>query len=188
MSSRRVVWDTCIVIDAIQKTAGRWHLLEPILQEAQAGQVQIVVSEVTVAETTHFRKTTETIEAQVKMIRAWFENPYIIRRPVYPAISELAARIGRVHGVKRATDTIVLATALHDHVPLLHTFDDNLVALDGKLGGSPPLKICHPDPGQLLLISDATPSLIPESSESELHEQQESEVETARPEGQAVED
>jgi len=189
MSNQRVVWDTCVVIDAIQKTPGRWTLIEPLLHEAQNGQLQIVVSEITVAETTHFKRSTDTIEAQVKLIRDWFENQYIVRRPVYPAISELAAFIGRMHGVKRATDTIILATAVHDRVPTLHTFDEvHMLPLDGKLGGSPPLKICLPDPKQFLLISDATPSLLDKPTNGEVHGKKKDEIETSRSDAGTIED
>lgn len=45
----RVVWDANVVIDALQKTDGRWQKIEPFLQEAENGNLEIVLSEITVA-------------------------------------------------------------------------------------------------------------------------------------------
>lgn len=148
----RIVWDSCVVIDAIQKTPGRYEEILPFLGDAERGKLQIVVSETTVAEVNrlgHLQDQGVEIEHQVRLILDWFENPYIIRRPVHPGISELAAEIGRKYGVKRVGDTIVLATALFDHIGVVHTYDGvgnrkGLIDLDGQIG-DPPLRITAPN-------------------------------------------
>lgn len=141
----------------------------PFLDEAESGQLEIVVSEVTVAEVKHLRtlESSRSDDEIADLIRDWFDNPYIIRRNVHPGISEAAAQIGRVHKLKRAADAIVIATAAYEGVDTVHTFDghkdtDNgnklrksgLLKLDGKVG-TPPINIVVPDPTSGTLWSDA---------------------------------
>ena len=151
----RVVWDSCVIIDAIQKTSDRYQDIEPFLLDAERGKLQIVVSETTVAEVNrldHLGEQGIDIENQARLIRDWFENPYIVRRPVHPGISELAAEIGRKYGIKRVGDTIVLATALFDNIGVVHTYDGEgsrkgLLDFDGQIG-DPPLRITTPNYAQ----------------------------------------
>ena len=152
---KRVVWDSCVVIDAIQATPERWERIEPFAKEAEAGRLQIVISEVNVAEILHLKRLGDggmTIENQVALIRQWLMNPYIVRRPVHRGISELAAEIGRKYGVKGAADCIVVATAIDEGIEIIHSFDGDrdktshrkLLNFDGRIG-SPPLRITVPD-------------------------------------------
>jgi len=151
----RVVWDSCVIIDAIQATPGRWEKIEPFLKLAESGKLQIVISEVNVAEVLHLKRLGEggmPLEDQAELIRKWLMNPYIVRRTVHRGISELAAEIGRKYGVKGAADCIVVATAINENIHQVHSFDgDNdrmsnrrLLNFDGRIG-SPPLRITVPD-------------------------------------------
>lgn len=163
----RVVWDSCVIIDAIQRTPGRIDMLMPFLEDAENGQLEIVVSEISVAEVKHLRELENSKSADeiADLIRDWFDNSYIIRRNVHPGISEAAAQIGRVHKLKRAADAVVIATAIHENVETVHTFDgykdpdgttitrkSGLLKLDGKVG-TPPVNIVVPDPGSGTLWS-----------------------------------
>jgi predicted nucleic acid-binding protein len=153
-----VVWDTCVIIDAIQKTAGRYECIEPYIQDAEKGKLRIIISEVSVAELLMLKEYESqgmSIEEQAKLIRDWLENPYIVRRSVYPRISERAAEVGRQHEIAPATDAIIVATALCEGVQVLHTFDgldegattrkrNKLCTYDGKIG-TPALHIGPPD-------------------------------------------
>lgn len=151
------MWDSCTIIDALQKTEGRWELIEPFLDEAEAGNLEIVVSEISVVEVRNLRKMTaqgSEPEQIAAMVRDWFDSPFIIRRNVHPGISELAAEIGRVHKIKRAADAVVVATAVYESIPVLHTFDGwgnkkkaGLLRLDEKIG-DPPLRIVVPNPAE----------------------------------------
>ena len=153
-SVERVVWDACVVIDAIQKTEGRYELIEPFLLDAERGEFQIVLSEGTVGEVVYLEKLDEagmSRPEQRRLINDWLENPYIVRRSIHPGVSRLAAELGDQYGIKRLGDRLVVATALMDGVPLLHTFDGHgnkpgLLAFDGMIG-KPPLRITIPDYG-----------------------------------------
>ena len=153
-----VVWDTCVIIDAIQKTQGRYECIEPYVHDAEKGKLRIIISEVSVAELLLLKEYDSQgmpVREQVRLIQDWLENPYIIRRAVYRHISEQAAAIGRKYEILPPTDAIIVATALCENIPVLHTFDGldegaanrkrkKLCTYDGKIG-SPPLHIGPPD-------------------------------------------
>ena len=153
--SEKVVWDSCVIIDALQKTPGRYELIEPFLHEAHNKKLQIVISEISVTEVSHLKELGKQgipIDEQIELIDDWLENPFIVRRPVIPGISELAKEIGRKFNLKRAADRIVVATAQFDNIPLIHTFDgidsqkkSKMLPLDNKIG-DPPIRIMEPNP------------------------------------------
>jgi predicted nucleic acid-binding protein len=142
----RAVWDSCVVLDALDRTKGRYEKIAPFLADAELGRFIIVLSEITIAEVSYLPSNPGASEAALQIIQRWFENPYIVRRPVHNEISRVAAEIGRQHRVKRAADRVVLATAIVEHVRTVHTFDEGLWALDQMIG-NPPLRIGEPDYG-----------------------------------------
>ena len=150
-SPERAVWDACVIIDAIQRTPGRYELIEPFLLGAQRGGFEIVVPESVVAEVDCLKALDDhgvSRDEQAALIQAWLENSYIVRRGLHQGISELASEVGRKHGIKGGTDRIVIATALFDHIPVVHTFDgegdrQGLLDFDKKIG-NPPLRIMKP--------------------------------------------
>lgn len=155
-----VAWDTCVIIDAIQKTEGKYQLIEPFLKKAEEGNLLIVVSEVCVAEIQFLNKERELKTPTIKQLEKvlnWLNNDYIIRKNVDPGVSELASRYGLIHNIT-PLDSIVVANAVFHKVPVLHTFDGTmkknkkspLLDLDGKIG-DPALKICTPNYDEGLL-------------------------------------
>jgi len=166
-----VVWDTCVIIDAIQKTPGRYECIEPYVKDAEKGRLRIIISEVCVAELLMLKQYDAQgmpIEEQVRLIREWLENPYIVRRAVYPRIAERAAEVGRDNEISPATDAIVVATALCEPVQILHTFDgldegaatrtrNKLCTYDGMIG-TPPLHIGPPDQSHGTIFAKSKPT------------------------------
>lgn len=157
-----VLWDTTVIIDAIQKSKTRYHLIEPFIDQAESGNLKIVVSEMAVAEARYLKELNEknvSLKKQADMILEWLDNDYILRRPVHPGISELASNIGRLHNVK-PPDAIIASTAIFYKVPYIHTFDGmevngsitprSMLSLDGKIG-DPLIRICFPNPDEGLL-------------------------------------
>ena len=138
------VWDSCVIISAIQEASeqwpdaerNRWSEIEPYMQNAERGDFRIVVPESVVAEVSTLRELQRhgvSVHEQASMIQGFFENPYIVRRPIHRAISQLAAEIARTYRVKRVGDSLVLATAIVWNVQTLHTYDEKLAGLDGQL-------------------------------------------------------
>jgi len=144
-----VVWDANIVIDAIQKDKDHYENIAPFLKEAETGRLLIVLSEITVSEITTLNDLGAQgvpVEDQARLIRDWLENPYIVRRNFDRGMTELAVKIGRLHGIKRAGDKAVLATAVFFEIPVVHTYDGKLLSLDGILpSGNASLRIVVPD-------------------------------------------
>ena len=135
--------DTCIVIDAIQNHEKWGPEIDPVLSDAQAGLVRILVSEITVAEASKLTKdklSEVELEKQVRAIDEFFRNSYVIRRSVTSRESKLAAGLVRGHNI-RTCDAIIAATALLHGAVCLYTHDGlrangkktKLTGLDGKL-------------------------------------------------------
>ena len=151
----RVVWDSCVIIDAIQKAPERWKDLEPYTRDVKEGRLQIIVSELSVAEVSHLGALDNTdIAEQTRMIKDWLENIYVVRTLVHAGVSEQARSIVQQHRIK-PSDAIILATAVFYGINVLHTYEGKE---SGKLGsldqrvGNPPVRIMKPnyDEGTLL--------------------------------------
>lgn len=156
----RAVWDSCVILDALDKTPGRYEKIAPFLADAEIGRFLIVLSEITIAEVSYLPSNPTGPDEHLRIIQQWFENPYIVRRPVHSEISRVAAEIGRQHRtVKRAADRVILATAIVEGIPIVHTFDDGLLALDQVIG-NPDLRITEPDYGAGTLFQ-GKPSTMP---------------------------
>jgi predicted nucleic acid-binding protein len=137
-----VYWDSCVYIDCIQRTPGRWEHLEPVLRQAERGSIVLVASALVIAEVV---KCPEVPIRDDDKIRDFFENDFIKFRNVDRATAEAAARISREHGVK-PPDAIHVATAIITKCDCLQTFDGmqrggkRLLSFNGVIG-LPPLKI-----------------------------------------------
>ena len=135
MATEFVYWDSCVFIDALQKTKGRYEALEPILDAAERGEIVLVSSFLTLAEVVKVQGADADVsirglsEAEVEqLIFGFFENPYIQLRPVDRLVTTQARVITRRFGVK-PPDAIHIATAmLHPQVNTFHTYDATLTA------------------------------------------------------------
>lgn len=160
-SFSKVVWDSCVILDAIQKS-GDYDLIEPYLRDAENGKLKIVVSEISVIEVSRLDDLASKgidVVTQLQLIDDWFENEYVIRKPPIPGITDMALNVARNHNV-RGNDAIIVATALFYRIPILHTGDGSsrkkggkLIPLDRKIG-EPPLRITKPNPFENTLFEN----------------------------------
>lgn len=153
-----IAWDTCVIIDAIQQSGDKWEKIAPIIQEAESGNLSIVVSEISIIECSHLKESTKSSVEQHKLIDEWFESPFIVRRGFHQGITKLAVSLARDHHLS-AADAIVLATAIKNNVSVLHTgagtgrkSGKKLLPLSGQVG-NPLLTISEPNPTQLALFT-----------------------------------
>lgn len=114
---RRIYWDSCVFIHAIQQTQEFQTVLEAILDEARAGSLVIVTSALTLAEVRG--AGSETDEATIDDM---FRQDYIVVRVLDPPLASRARRLGRDHGIKPA-DAIHVATAIDLGAEVMHTMD-----------------------------------------------------------------
>lgn len=154
MRDEVIAWDSCVILDAIQKTPGRWDAIAPMVNAGQAGELHIIVSAMCVAEVYFLRGLAAQGMAQAQqneVIARWLDSEYLVKRSVDLGVADAAAEICRtVRGALTPPDAIVVATALLHGATALITYDDakgqSLLKQDQKIpcpDGSM-LRICRP--------------------------------------------
>jgi len=95
--------------------------------------------------------------AAEEMIEEFFGRPYIIRAALEPQTAKIARGLVRRYGLK-PLDAVHIATALRNQVPILETYDNQMIGVSGK-EGNPPLIIRNPTyEGQHPLPLDESPA------------------------------
>jgi predicted nucleic acid-binding protein len=125
----------------------------PVIRAAEAGQLLIVTSSVSLIEVVKLDKKDAVVslppEDESKIV-AFFRQPYLSVRDYDPRTAEIARGLIWKHGLS-TRDAMHTATALRWKLTHMDTFDGGLLALDGVLG-PPTLRITKPDlPDQLAL-------------------------------------
>jgi len=156
----RVVWDTNVAISFLQNEEGRMDHIEPYIEQAEAGRLEILFPETSVVELHNLRGLQgegKDVEEIREIIRDFLDQPYLLRRPLHRRLANLASELALGHQIKRAADAVVLALAVQESVPMLHTYDGSgkrkgLVQLSGKVG-DPPITIRPPDAARGTIFS-----------------------------------
>jgi predicted nucleic acid-binding protein len=162
-----IYWDSCVFLDRLKRHPQRIDVLEAITDAADAGDLLIVTSSITIAEVARLPDIDLTTDQQATTINAFFEHPWISVRFVDEVIAKEAQRLKRIEGVSTC-DAVHLATALRYRIPVMHTYDGlmtdgtiaakpKLLAFDKLLGDDPKLRIEPP--------SDPRPQPSPELPE-----------------------
>jgi predicted nucleic acid-binding protein len=116
-----VAWDSNVVIDCLEKEkSARYEWVKPILLDAEADKVAIVISSIAIAETTRIDGRDMHIEN--KVVQDFFDEPYIDLHAAHRAIALIAREI-RTHYDVDGADSIHLATAVFNDVPVFLTND-----------------------------------------------------------------
>ena len=136
----RRVWDACTVIYHLAGYEDARPDVPRIIQDAIQGHTEIVVS--VLAECEVVKLEGDDDATSERRITDFFNRPYVIRAAVDPFVASETRRLVREHGLK-PPDAIYLATAIRHQVLLLETYDDDLLALNGK-EGSPTVTIRRP--------------------------------------------
>lgn len=154
MSPRLVAWDTCILIDAIQKTPDQWNSIAPMINLAQVGDLKIVLSTVSVAECHYLKHLADQgadQQEQNNLIEKWLEHSFLVKRSADMGTCKIAAEVLRfTRGKLSSSDAIIVATAIRHRAGTLVTYDNtkgqSLIAQDGKIpdGKGGTLRICTP--------------------------------------------
>jgi predicted nucleic acid-binding protein len=136
VTATKVYWDSVVFIDLIEQTPGRIERIRPLVESAINDKLIIVTSAFTMAEVVKLKNLNLLDEDAERRVTEFFENQYLSIRNVDRFVAEAARPIVRKHGVK-PPDAIHLATAILSKVAVLHTFDEPLLKLDGKIDGLP---------------------------------------------------
>jgi predicted nucleic acid-binding protein len=106
-------------------------MCRPVLNAAERGVVEIVVSAIALVEVLARNRTSGIDEQRV---RDFFDNDYILLVNVDKHLGDFARRLMLAgHPGLKPLDAIHLATACIANVDEFHTFDDRLLALDGVI-------------------------------------------------------
>jgi predicted nucleic acid-binding protein len=137
-----IYWDSDAFLGWLQSEPGKAELCEGTLLRADAGEVLIVTSTLTIAEVLWMRNAPPIPKDKADIVRKFFRRSSIRLRNVTRVVAESAQELVWGHGVK-PKDAIHVATALEAKVQALETFDDGLLKKSGIIG-APPLLIRKP--------------------------------------------
>ena len=138
-----IYWDSDVIIHRIQRTPDHIDILEYLTSEAENNRLLIVVSTFTIVEVNRSNSLPPLTEEQDKLISDYFENDYIVIRPLTIPIAKLARDIARTYRIK-PKDAVHVATSVFWKVPLMHTYDKDLCSKTDLIS-DPPLKIENPN-------------------------------------------
>lgn len=120
---RRLYWDSCNFISLISEDeATRADVCQHILEDAENGSVEIVISTLTIAEVIRPKGAVILTIDQEESISSFFLHKYILTYDVTRAIAESARKLSRQHRLK-PRDAIHLATALEADVDVFQTWN-----------------------------------------------------------------
>lgn len=144
MPASRRLWDSSVVIGYLAGDQRLSPVCPQIIQQAESGETEILVSQMAVAETAYLKGLSD--EDSERLIREFFGREYIIPVNVDGPISSIAQSLVRKYrnnpGIK-PPDAVHLATAILWQIPILETVDQPFTRFD-RLEGSPLVSIRFP--------------------------------------------
>ena len=173
MPAQRRLWDSAIVLGYLAGYEELRPMCLQIIQQAQQGEVEIIVSEMAKVESAYLAGRPEWMPAcpsaaslgrqgssqtglkvesaylagrpaeSEDLIKEFFSREYIIPVSVDDPISTIARGLVRKHRGLTPPDAIHLDTAILWHVPVIETTDPDLLRLDQQ-EGNPPITIRKP--------------------------------------------
>jgi predicted nucleic acid-binding protein len=144
MAVEPIYWDSDAFLGWFQNEAGKVELCKGTLQRAEAGEVVIFTSALTIAEVLWMRGAPAIPRQKAEIVRKFFRRSSLRVRNVTRHVAELAQDLVWDHAV-RPKDAIHVATALEAAVIAFETFDEGLLKKSGAIG-NPPLVIRKPLP------------------------------------------
>lgn len=150
-------WDSNAFLGWLAEEPDKIGYCRPVIEAAEAGNVRILTSALTIAEVLWIRGRDRIPAGSAATVEAFFRHEWIVVRELDRFIAEDARALVWNHNVK-PKDAIHLATALKRDVAIeqLDTFDEPLIALSGKLG-EPPLIIGKPNMESVLPLFESDP-------------------------------
>ena len=144
MPSSRRLWDSSVIIGYLAGYQDLQQTCSQIIQQAERGETEILVSQMAVVETAYLKGKSD--EDSESLIREFFGREYVIPVNVDSPVSAIAQGLVRKYrsnpGI-RPPDAVHLATAIHWRIPVMETTDNRLTRFD-RLEGSPPVSVREP--------------------------------------------
>lgn len=136
-------WDSGAFLAFFNEELGRVKHCRQVLEAAERGEIRIITSALTLTEVVHIKGRQRMDEQKESIIRDYFEKKYIILIDVNRKIAEFARKLIWKNSQLQPKDSIHVASAILSKVDALHTYDEPLLNLNGKIG-EPPLLIQEP--------------------------------------------
>lgn len=141
----RRVWCSCTIIYYLAGKPEASPDCDLILKQAENRELEIVIPVLAEAEIVKVGETVGDDEAE-KMIREFLSRDYVIRVALIPDIAQRARMLVRRYNDApklKPLDCVHIATALQYNIPLLETYDGDMIKISGR-EGNPPLVIRKP--------------------------------------------
>lgn len=143
MDREHVYWDSNAFLGFLNDEPDKAEVCGHVLQAAENGLLVIVTSALTLAEVIYMKGSTRLPIEQRAKVDAFFKAEHISVRNVTRATTELARDLVWDKNI-RPKDAIHVATACLYEVPVLHTYDDKLIASSGLTAAGHKLEITKP--------------------------------------------
>jgi predicted nucleic acid-binding protein len=145
-------WDSCCFLGWLKSEPDKVDECEGVIRQAEAGNVLIVTSSLTLTEVIRVKGKPPLDAADEAQIAGFFKHEYILVRELDRVTAEQARRLIWEQKVT-VKDAVHVATAVRGGLTRMDTFDDKLIKRSGKIAG---LIIGRPDvPHQLEMAFDA---------------------------------
>jgi predicted nucleic acid-binding protein len=142
MSVELIYWDSDAFLGWLQEEADKVELCRGTLERAEAGEVLVVTSALTLAEVLWRRGGPRLPRDKADTLKKFFRRSCFRIRGVTRRIAEDARDLHWLHGID-PKDAVHVATAIEGGIPTLETFDGVLLGKSGQVG-NPPLIIRRP--------------------------------------------
>lgn len=140
----RRYWDSCAFLGILLGEEDKVPLCTPVLEAAEAGDLTVVTSAITLAEVIKTKGQSRIKDDGEKKVREFFQHRWIVVVECDRRTAEFARQLMWEHEALDHKDAIHVATALQAQVMQLDTFDEPLIKLSGQLG-NPALVIGRPN-------------------------------------------
>ncbi len=144
MPAPRRLWDSCVIIDYLAGRAEVGEACTKIIEQAERGELEIVVSALAEVEVAYLEGYDD--QESEDMIRELFGRSYVISVAVDMRLASVARGLVRKYRAGprlKPPDATHLATAIQWNIPIIETTDPDLLRLDRR-EGSPPITIRQP--------------------------------------------
>lgn len=141
MSKPRYGWDSACFLAYLNDEKERVPACEEVLNYAEDGNAELVISSLVLCEVVHLKERVRMTSDKESKIQDLFEKPYIIPVDVNRRVAEFSRQLLWKNLSLKPKDAVHVASAIIGEVIELHTFDEPLIELSGKIEN---LVICKP--------------------------------------------
>jgi predicted nucleic acid-binding protein len=139
-----IYWDSAAFLAYFQNEPASAELCQSTLERAEAGDILIITSTLTIAECLWLKGSPKLSKDRAEIIRRFFRRSCISLRNVTRATSELAQDLVWDQGLK-PKDAIHAATAIETSSPIIETFDHGFIKRSACFG-NPAIIVRNPLP------------------------------------------